>query len=184
MSNIDNALAALGGDAPAPASEPVSAPVSADLPTAQVPEDVQRLAREAASAHDIFKELKVRLDDAKDRALGLADDLKDAMVEQNIAAVPLADRDDITISTVASKKGKPQATMKGILATMEERHERIFREQWAAIPDLDEEPDDEAIAKARKEGKTIGQELWKELPRPMSLERKVVVIPEPHEVDD
>ena len=157
MSNIDNALAALGG-------EPV-ADVAPDLPTAQIPPDVLRLAREAALAKDAA-------DEARERAADLADELKAAMQHHKLTAVEMDDRDAITIST--AKKGTPQKTKGAITAVMEDMAEQALRESI-------EDPDPGEVKKARAVGKKKAAELWKSLP--LSTPSPRLTIPKPRQVD-
>lgn len=162
MSNVDAALAALGGAT----DEKVSAdPLDADVPTAQVPADVLLLARMAANAKD-------RLDEAKEILESAGDELKAAMDHHGITAVQLDDR-DITIST--AKRGSPQKSKKAITAVMEDMAEKSLRANV-------EDPNADEVVRAREAGAKKAGELWKGLP--LSVPKPRLTIPKPTQPEE
>jgi len=169
--NVANALAALGG-------ETIEPEVSADLPNAQVPPDVQALAFEAAQAHDAFRLASAVAKAAKERAADLADDLKAAMTDYKLQAVPLADRDPIVLEAYAAKAGSPQSTMKAIKATLAEMNAENARQLHG------DDVTDAQLEIARKSGVVYGAALWKALPRPMKPAGVALRIPELPEIDE
>ena len=177
MSNVDAALAALGGAAPE---------VSADPSNVTVPEEILQLARDAALAQDAAQAAAAEAKLAKVAAAELADDLAAAMRDNKIQAIPQTDRDDILLAAYAAKKGKPQSTMKGIIATLEDSHEKTLREGWELIGDRTADDDEfkAAVAQARADGKASGSELWKNLTRPITPAGTKLLIPKPHEVEE
>lgn len=170
MSNVENALAALGGNTPEVSADPVTQ-------VAQIPQEVITLAAKAAKAQDVAQAAAAIAKVAGEAAAELASDLKAAMGEFKLGAVPLADREDITLSHTPEKKKAAQTSMKAIKVTLADLSEANAR---AVAGDS---ITDALVAAARKVGVAAGTELWKALPRPIAPATIKLSIPEAREIE-